>query len=53
MTAPLTDIEITPQIIKEHGLKPEEYDRILKILGRTPNITELGLYSVMWSEHCG
>jgi phosphoribosylformylglycinamidine synthase len=46
-------IEITPQIIQEHGLKPDEYTRICDILGRKPNITELGLYSVMWSEHCG
>jgi phosphoribosylformylglycinamidine synthase len=47
------DVEITPKVIKEHGLKPDEYDRICQILGRKPNITELGLYSVMWSEHCG
>jgi len=53
VTSPITEIEITPKIIKEHGLKPDEYDRILKILGRKPNLTELGLYSVMWSEHCG
>ncbi|MBN1586319.1 MAG: phosphoribosylformylglycinamidine synthase subunit PurL [Candidatus Omnitrophica bacterium] len=43
---------ITPQIIKDHGLTPDEYERIVEILGREPNITELGLYSVMWSEHC-
>lgn len=53
MTSSTMDVEITPQIVKEHGLKPEEYDRICSILGRKPNITELGLYSVMWSEHCG
>jgi len=53
VTSPITEIEITPKIIKEHGLKPDEYERILKILGRKPNLTELGLYSVMWSEHCG
>ncbi|HVM32488.1 MAG TPA: phosphoribosylformylglycinamidine synthase subunit PurL [bacterium] len=46
-------VEITPEIVKEHGLKPDEYERILKILGRQPNLTELGVYSVMWSEHCG
>ncbi len=45
--------EITPKIIQEHGLKPEEYQRICDILGRTPNLNELGVYSVMWSEHCG
>ncbi|HJT22999.1 MAG TPA: phosphoribosylformylglycinamidine synthase subunit PurL, partial [bacterium] len=53
MSNSIMDVEITPQVIKEHGLKPDEYDRICKILGRKPNITELGLYSVMWSEHCG
>jgi phosphoribosylformylglycinamidine synthase II len=53
MSSSIMEVEITPQIIKEHGLKPDEYDRICKILGRKPNITELGLYSVMWSEHCG
>ncbi len=44
--------EITPQVIDEHGFTPEEYERVLKALGRTPNITELGIFSVMWSEHC-
>jgi phosphoribosylformylglycinamidine synthase II len=38
--------------IERHGLKPEEYDRIVKFLGREPNLTELGIFSVMWSEHC-
>ncbi len=46
------DQEITPQVIAEHGLKPDEYDRLLEILGRTPSMTELGIFSVMWSEHC-
>ncbi|MCE2927568.1 MAG: phosphoribosylformylglycinamidine synthase subunit PurL [Rickettsiales bacterium] len=45
-------IEITPEIVDEHGLEPEEYQRILKILGREPNLIELGIFSVMWSEHC-
>lgn len=45
-------IEITPQLVAKHGLNPEEYERIEKILGRTPNINELGVFSVMWSEHC-
>ncbi len=45
-------IEITPQIVKEHGLSAEEYQRVLKVLGREPNIVELGIFSVMWSEHC-
>jgi phosphoribosylformylglycinamidine (FGAM) synthase-like enzyme len=43
---------ITPEIVAEHGLSPEEYDRVLKALGREPNLTELGIFSVMWSEHC-
>ncbi|HZG09980.1 MAG TPA: phosphoribosylformylglycinamidine synthase subunit PurL [Allosphingosinicella sp.] len=43
---------ITPEIVAEHGLSAEEYERVLKALGRTPNITELGIFSVMWSEHC-
>ncbi|MFM7083593.1 MAG: phosphoribosylformylglycinamidine synthase subunit PurL, partial [Hyphomicrobium sp.] len=46
------DFEITPEIISEHGLKPDEYQNLLKILGRTPTRTELGIFSVMWSEHC-
>ncbi|HMZ52832.1 MAG TPA: hypothetical protein PK988_11255, partial [Candidatus Sumerlaeota bacterium] len=43
---------ITPEIIAEHGLRPEEYQQILSILGREPSFTELGIFSVMWSEHC-
>ncbi|SDE82276.1 phosphoribosylformylglycinamidine synthase subunit PurL [Rhodospira trueperi] len=43
---------ITPNIIAEHGLTAEEYQRVLDILGRAPNLTELGIFSVMWSEHC-
>ena len=46
------DIEITPQLIEKHNLTEEEYSQIKKILGREPNITELGIFSVMWSEHC-
>jgi phosphoribosylformylglycinamidine synthase subunit PurL len=44
--------EITPQIVKEHGLTVEEFRRILDLIERTPNLTELGIFSVMWSEHC-
>ena len=44
--------EITPEIVAEHGLKPEEYDRIKEHMGREPNLVELGVFSVMWSEHC-
>src|SRR5687767_9675645 len=43
---------ITPEIVAEHGLSEAEYQRILKALGRQPNLTELGIFSVMWSEHC-
>ena len=43
---------ITPAIVAEHGLKPDEYQRLLEILGREPSLTELGIFSVMWSEHC-
>jgi phosphoribosylformylglycinamidine synthase subunit PurL len=45
-------VAITPKIVAEHGLSPSEYDRVLAILGRVPNLTELGIFSVMWSEHC-
>ncbi|MCL4793737.1 MAG: phosphoribosylformylglycinamidine synthase subunit PurL [Bryobacteraceae bacterium] len=44
--------EITPEIVAAHQLTPDEYDRIVAILGREPNLTELGIFSVMWSEHC-
>jgi phosphoribosylformylglycinamidine synthase subunit PurL len=47
-----TEIKVTPQIAAEHGLTPEEYARIQKTLGRDPNFTELGIFSVMYSEHC-
>src|SRR4051812_22482591 len=44
--------EVTPEVVAKHGLMPEEFERIKKILGREPNFTELGIFSVMWSEHC-
>jgi phosphoribosylformylglycinamidine synthase len=44
--------DITPEIVAQHGLSTEEYDRVLHALGREPNLTELGIFSVMWSEHC-
>jgi len=44
--------QITPEIVAEHGLSEDEYARILKALGREPNLVELGIFSVMWSEHC-
>ncbi len=44
--------DITPDLIAAHGLKSEEYDRILEILGRDPSFTEMGIFSAMWNEHC-
>ncbi len=49
---PTTDPKITPELVAKHGLTPQEFERIKKILGREPNFTELGIFSVMWSEHC-
>jgi phosphoribosylformylglycinamidine synthase II len=43
---------IDPTVLERHGLKPDEYQRIVRFLGREPNLTELGIFSVMWSEHC-
>ena len=43
---------ITPELVKEHGLSEDEYARILKLMGREPSFVELGIFSVMWSEHC-
>src|SRR5437870_1374558 len=50
--APTVDPVVTPEVVAQHGLTPEEFERIKKILGREPNFTELGIFSVMWSEHC-
>src|SRR5579859_6736563 len=52
LAQPASGVSITPEIIAEHGLTAEEYQRVLRALGRTPTLTELGIYSVMWSEHC-
>ncbi|HKV60499.1 MAG TPA: phosphoribosylformylglycinamidine synthase subunit PurL [Candidatus Acidoferrum sp.] len=52
MATAVTEIKVTPEIAAEHGVTREEYARIQQILGRDPNITELGIFSVMWSEHC-
>ena len=49
---PVAELPVTPKIVAQHGLTPEEFERIKKILGREPNFTELGIFSVMWSEHC-
>ena len=44
---------ITPELIREHGITPQEYEKIKQLLdGREPSLTELGIFSVMWSEHC-
>jgi phosphoribosylformylglycinamidine synthase subunit PurL len=50
--APLTQPPVTPEVVASHGLTPEEYRKIVRLLGREPNHTELGVFSVMWSEHC-
>ena len=50
-TAPANSA-ITPEIVAAHGLNPEEYQRVLHAMGREPNLLELGIFSVMWSEHC-
>jgi len=52
MATASTEIRVTPEIAAEHGVTRDEYARIQQILGRDPNITELGIFSVMWSEHC-
>jgi phosphoribosylformylglycinamidine synthase subunit PurL len=57
MTQPSTAVApqpatVTPEVLARHGITPEEYARILAALGRVPSLTELGIYSVMWSEHC-
>src|ERR1700712_976405 len=45
-------MSIDAQVLERHGLKADEFDRIVAFLGREPNLTELGIFSVMWSEHC-
>jgi phosphoribosylformylglycinamidine synthase II len=51
-TKSFTEPPVTPELVKEHGLSEEEHKRIIEILGREPTYTELGIFSVMWSEHC-
>ncbi|MBO1908194.1 phosphoribosylformylglycinamidine synthase subunit PurL [Microvirga sp. 3-52] len=46
------DVAITPELVKEHGLKADEYERFVNLIGREPTITELGIVSAMWNEHC-
>ncbi len=48
----MTEPAITPELVAKHNLTPEEYQKVLEILGRPPSYTELGIFSVMWSEHC-
>src|SRR5437016_10749964 len=43
---------ITPELVAEHGLSPDESDRMRAVLGREPNLVELGIFSALWSEHC-
>src|SRR5256885_4405960 len=45
-------LAITPDVVEQHGLSPEEYQKVVRTLGREPSLTELGIFSVMWSEHC-
>ena len=45
-------MQITDQIVQNHGLKPEEFKKIKKLLKREPNLLELGIFSDMWNEHC-
>ncbi len=52
MAPSLESQAITAAVVKDHGLTPDEYQKVLKLLGREPTLTELGIFSVMWSEHC-
>ncbi len=47
------DPDITPELVADHGLAPDEYEKVLSAMGREPTFTELGVFSAMWSEHCG
>src|SRR5260370_29954114 len=48
----VTDPKITPELVQEHNLTSEEYERILAMLGRTPTFPELGIFSALWIQHC-
>jgi len=52
MKISMSDPAITPELVARHNLTPDEYQKILALLGRAPTYTELGIFSVMWSEHC-
>ena len=45
-------MDASPELLARHGITRAEYERIVELMGREPNLTELGLFSVMWSEHC-
>ena len=45
-------MKITPNIINNHGIKPDEYKKIISLIGKKPNLLELGIFSAMWNEHC-
>jgi len=45
-------MKITPEIIDKHGIKPEEYKKIISLIEKKPNLLELGIFSAMWNEHC-
>ena len=45
-------MKITPEIIDKHGIKPHEYEKIISLIGKKPNLLELGIFSAMWNEHC-
>ena len=48
----MSEFKVTPEILAQHNLSADEFDRIKQLLGRAPSFTELGIFSVMWSEHC-
>ncbi|MDE0052336.1 MAG: hypothetical protein OXO52_21330, partial [Rhodospirillales bacterium] len=48
----MPDVPITPALVAEHGLSADEYARIERVMARAPNLTELGIFSAMWNEHC-
>ncbi len=52
MSVTVSEPAITPALVAAHGLKPDEYERLLEIIGREPSFTELGIFSAMWNEHC-
>ena len=45
-------MEISPKMIDKHGIKPDEYKKIINLIGKRPNLLELGIFSAMWNEHC-